>query len=77
MAERCKSAIAQINQVVATRLHTAPSIGAEKRNDDDWYTKSLLAESKPSASSFSRQTQNWWLWFAVGLAIALLIWWLR
>jgi len=60
---------------------TAPNIGTEKRNDDDWYAKSLPTERKPSASNSSRQTQNWWqkwgLWFGVGLAIALLIWWLR
>jgi len=75
--EECKTAIAQINQVPTTQPRMAPNIGTEKRSDDDWYAKSLPAERKPSASNSSRQTQNWWLWFGVGLAIALLIWWLR
>ena len=75
--EECKTAIAQINQVPTTQPRMAPNIGTEKRSDDDWYAKSLPAERKPSASNSSRQTQNWWLWFGVGLVIALLIWWLR
>lgn len=75
--EECKTAIAQINQVPTTQPRSAPSIGAERRNDDDWYAKSLPTKRKPSASPSSRQMQNWWLWFGVGLAIALIIWWLR
>lgn len=77
MVERCKTAIAESNQTIAVQPRMAPRIGTEKHNDDDWYTKSLPTERKPSASSSSRQIQNRWLWFAVGLAIALLIWWLR
>jgi tetratricopeptide (TPR) repeat protein len=75
--EKCKSAIARINQIDAIRPSTAPSIGIEKHNDDDWYAKSLPTKRNLSASPSSRQTQNWWLWLGVGLTIALLIWWLR
>jgi tetratricopeptide (TPR) repeat protein len=77
MVKRCKTAIAESNQIIAVQPRMAPRIGTERRSDDDWYTKSLPAERKTSASSSSRQMQNWWLWFTVGLAIALLIWWLR
>lgn len=76
-AKQCKSAISQINQVIVIRSRTAPSIGAERGSDDDWYAQSLLTERKTSASSATLQTQNWWLWLGVGLAILLLIWWLR
>lgn len=79
--EECKTAIAHINQIDAIRPRTAPSISEKKRSDDDWYAKSLPTHAKTSASHSSRQAQRWWqrwdLWFAVGLAIALIIWWLR
>jgi hypothetical protein len=81
MAERCKRAIAERNQIIVVQPRSTPSIGAEKRNDDDWYAKSLPTERKPSASRSSCLTKRWWqkkwFWFAVGLAIALIIWWLR
>jgi hypothetical protein len=35
------------------------------------------AHSQPSTCPPLRWWQNGWLWFGVGLAIALLIWWLR
>ena len=75
--EQCKTAIAERNQIIAVQPRTAPSISTEKRSDDDWYAKSLPAQRKPSASPSSRQMQNWRLWFGVGLAISLVIWWLR
>ncbi|HEY9817764.1 MAG TPA: tetratricopeptide repeat protein [Candidatus Obscuribacterales bacterium] len=59
--EQCKTAIAKRNKIIPVQLQTAPTLGAEKRT--------------------SRTRQRWWrnawFWFAVGLAIALLIWWLR
>ncbi len=75
--EQCKIAIAERNRIIAAQPRMAPNIGTQKRSDDDWYTKSLPAQRKPSASPSSRPMQNGWLWFGVGLAIALLIWWLR
>jgi tetratricopeptide (TPR) repeat protein len=77
MVERCKTAIAERNRIIAVQPRKAPSIGEKKRNDDDWYAKSLPTPRKPPAPPASRQTQNWWLWFGVGLAIVLLIWWLK
>ena len=77
MVERCKTAITEHNQIIAVQPRMAPGIGTEKRNDDDWYTKSLPTERKSSASTSSHPMQNWWLWFGVGLAIALVIWCLR
>ncbi|MGL5083700.1 MAG: tetratricopeptide repeat protein [Microcoleaceae cyanobacterium] len=79
--EQCKTAIAERNRIIVAQRRMAPSIGTEKHNNDDWYAKSLPTGAKTSASRSSRQAQRWWqnswLWFAVGLAIALLIWWLR
>jgi len=81
MVERCKTAIAERNKIIATQPRMAPSIGTEKHNDDDWYAKSLPIAAKTSASRSSRQAKRWWqngwVWFGVGLAIALPIWWLR
>ncbi len=59
--EQCKTAIAERNKIIPAQLRTAPTIGAEKRT------------SHPA----QRWWRNAWLWFAVGLAIALLIWWLQ
>ncbi|MBM0743385.1 tetratricopeptide repeat protein [Phormidium sp. CLA17] len=66
--EQCKTAIAEQNQIIAVQPRTAPTIGTKRHKDDDLYTKSLPTKRKTSAALSSRPMQNWWLWFAVGLA---------
>lgn len=81
MVEQCKTAIAERNKIIAMQRVTAPIIGNKTRDDDDWYNKSLptprTTPARRSSRSMQRRWQNWWVWFAVGVAIALLIWWLR
>ncbi|MGB3518002.1 MAG: tetratricopeptide repeat protein [Elainellaceae cyanobacterium] len=76
--EQCKTAIAERNRIIAAQRRVAPRIGEEKQVDDDWWKKSLPTPQPRPVSHPNRQRwQNWGLWFAVGLAIALLIWWLQ
>jgi tetratricopeptide (TPR) repeat protein len=80
MVEKCQKAIAERNQIIAAQRRTAPAIGVEK-NKNDWWEKSQpvpqrQAVSRPARQGLSRW-QRWGLWFAVGVAIVLVILWLR
>jgi hypothetical protein len=79
--EECKTAIAERNKIIAMQRRTAPSIGEPKPSQNDWCEKSLPTSSKPSAPRSARLSltrwQQWGLWLLVGLAIVLIVWWLR
>jgi|GEM_PF-596958 len=79
--EKCDEAIRNFNQIIATEqrqsapvLPPTPTIGNAPPKDD-WYERSLPTKSHPRP--VSQRQINWVLWFCVGLAIVLLIAWLR
>ena len=81
MVEQCDEAIYNFNQIIATEqrqsapvLPSTPTIGNAPPKDD-WYERSLPTRSHPRP--VSQRQINWVLWFCVGLAIVLLIAWLR
>jgi len=81
MVEECDEAIRDFNQIIATEqrqsapvLPPTPTIGNAPPKDD-WYERSLPTKSQPRP--VSQRQINWVLWFCVGIAIALLIAWLR
>jgi tetratricopeptide (TPR) repeat protein len=80
IVEKCQTAIAERNRIIAMQRRTAPTIGPENRNNEDWWERSLPTEQRP-ASRPARQPrqgwQQWGLWFVVGVAIVLVIWWLQ
>ncbi|MGG6295400.1 tetratricopeptide repeat protein [Leptolyngbya sp. AN02str] len=75
MIEKCKAAIRKFNQIIAAERRVAPSIGPApvSKTSDDWWEKSL--PTAPTRSS-QRQSTPLWVYFLIGLAIVLLIWWL-
>ena len=86
MIEKCKKAIAELNQIIAVEQHRAPSIGDENQGEADWWQKSLPTKETQVTSRLSKRPA-WWqnatswqqagLWFAVGLVITLIIWLLQ
>jgi tetratricopeptide (TPR) repeat protein len=80
MIEQCKTAIAERNKIIPMQRRTAPPIGNEQP-EDDGYTRSLLTPKRPSAPRSSRSRlkwwRKWWFWVLVGVAIVLLVGWLR
>ena len=74
MVEQCKAAITQCSQIIPAQRPVAPTI-KEKPPLPDWYLKSL-PNATPSPQTSSRPLPLW-LWFALGLAGALLVWWLK
>ena len=78
--EQCKKAIAERNKIIAMQRRTAPSIGESKPSQNDWWEKSLPTPAQTSPSRPARlplaRWQQWGLWFLVGVAIVLVIWWL-
>lgn len=86
MIGRCKKAIAERNQIIAVEPHPAPSISDENQAEDDWWQKSLPTKetqvtsrlsNRPTWWQYAMSWQQWALWFAVGLLIALIIWLLQ
>ena len=81
MVERCNEKIYSFNRIISTeQRQSAPTITPDPiignpPAPDDWYERSLPTPAKPRQTS-PRQI-NWVLWFCVGLAIVLLIAWLR
>ena len=79
--ENCDEVIRHFNEIIATEQHqSAPVLPSTPTIDnappkDDWYDRSLPTKTQPRPPS-QRQI-NWLLWFCVGLAIVLLITWLR
>ncbi|KAM3101860.1 tetratricopeptide repeat protein [Phormidesmis sp. 146-12] len=80
MAKQCDEAIRNFNYIIATEqrqsapiLPTTPTIGNAPPRDD-WYERNL---PKPQTRPASQRQINWVLWFCVGVAIVLLIAWLR
>jgi len=78
--EQCKAAIAQLNQIIPKQRQKAPNIGAPKPSQNEWWEKSLPTSTQPSPTRPARprltRWQQWGLWLLVGVAIALVIWWL-
>ncbi|WNZ44768.1 tetratricopeptide repeat protein [Leptolyngbya boryana CZ1] len=81
MVEQCNEALYGFNRIIATEQHqsvptlpVAPTISPTPAQDD-WWERSLPNPRKARTSSQSQT--NWILWFCVGLAIVLLIAWLR
>ena len=79
--EQCDERMYAFNQIIATEerqsapiLQPTPTIGNAPPKDD-WLQKSLPTKTHPRPAS-QRQI-NWVLWFCVGVAIVLLIAWLR
>ena len=82
MVKQCDEAIYNFNQTFATKekdrqtapvLPSAPTIGNVPPKDD-WYKRSL---PEPQTRPASQRQVNWVLWFCFGVAIVLLITWLR
>ena len=72
----CNTAIYQLNQIIAATPRRAPSLVDEPPSQPDWYAKSLPTSGKTTPTRKSSKPPLW-LFFCMGLAIALLIWWLR
>jgi tetratricopeptide (TPR) repeat protein len=75
MVEQCDDAIHDFNQIIATESpFRAPTIRPLPPAKPDWWEKSLPSQEKKAPTTTNQQ---WWLWFAAGLAIALIIWRLK
>ena len=80
--EQCDEAIREVGQVIAMRQRVAPTIGDPLPAQPDWHAKSLPSSPKSVTASKKPQTSSrislpLWLWFAVGLAGVVLVWWVK
>jgi tetratricopeptide (TPR) repeat protein len=77
--KQCQNALYQLGKRVVVQRIEAPAIPAKQVPEDDWWERSLPTNEAPQSPqrSSTSQWEQYGVWFLVGLAIALLIWWLR
>jgi tetratricopeptide (TPR) repeat protein len=77
MVEKCKTAICGLNQIIAPQHQAPPTLDIPKANpQDDWWESNLPANERKVTATQQFSGDFWW-WFAGGLALALLIYWLK
>jgi tetratricopeptide (TPR) repeat protein len=67
MVEQCKEAIRDLNKIILPSKHQL---------QDDWWERNLPANDRKATATQQSSSNFWWL-FAGGLALALLIYWLK
>ncbi|WP_347277983.1 tetratricopeptide repeat protein [Alkalinema sp. FACHB-956] len=79
--EECDEAIRNCTQIIAAERRTPPTIGKAPAQESliDWYERERQANQPKTYTRAQRRAMNqqFYLWFAVGLAIVFLLWWLK
>ncbi|NJM46380.1 MAG: tetratricopeptide repeat protein, partial [Alkalinema sp. RU_4_3] len=80
MVEQCDQAIYQCNQIIPAQRRLPPSIGNQPKSEspNDWYERERQAnQRKPRTAQARAGNRSFYLWFALGLVVVLLVWWLK
>ncbi len=77
MVEKCNEAIRNVNQIIAPKHEAPPRLEIpQAKPQDEWLeTNNPINERKVAATRSS--DNSFWFWFVSGLAIVLLIYWLK
>ncbi|MEO1095211.1 MAG: tetratricopeptide repeat protein, partial [Cyanobacteria bacterium J06638_28] len=77
-AAACEQAIKNLSRQVVVAPPKAPTIGEAPATEPDWLKKSMPTVPQPATqTSKAQQSLNQFIfWLLVGLAIALLLWWI-
>jgi tetratricopeptide (TPR) repeat protein len=78
--EQCNQAIRQCHQIIPAQHRLAPSIGNEPKPESlsSWYEQERQANQRKTHTAQTRAgNQPFYLWVAVALVVAMLVWWLK
>jgi tetratricopeptide (TPR) repeat protein len=80
MVEQCKQAIRNINQIIAPKHKAPPTIALPQKPPQNDLLEKHHADLQRKANRSQTQrssSNNFWLWFAAGLLLVILICWLK